>query len=55
MSGNTSTGIPPYSREAEETTPSLVIMSHQIGIKDFDPGRPMSTVKRFGVLGASPN
>jgi hypothetical protein len=47
-------GHTPYSQEAEETTPSVVIVSRQIGIKDFDPGRPMPTVKRFGVLRRKP-
>ena len=30
--------------------PSVVIVSRQIGIRDFDPGRPTPAVKRFGVL-----
>jgi hypothetical protein len=43
-----------YSEEAERTTPSIVIVSRQIGIRDFDPGRPMPKVKRFGVLRRMP-
>jgi hypothetical protein len=43
-----------YSEEAEHTMPSIVIASRQIGIRDFDPGRPMPAVKRFGVLRRKP-
>jgi hypothetical protein len=39
-----------YTDEAERTKPSIVIVSRQIGIRDFDPGRPKPAVKRFGVL-----
>jgi hypothetical protein len=43
-----------YSEEAERTMPSVVIVSRQIGIREFDPGRPMPAVKRFGVLRRKP-
>jgi hypothetical protein len=43
-----------YSEEAEHTTPAIVIVSRQIGIRDFDPGRPIPAVKRFGVLRRKP-
>ena len=43
-----------YTEEAERTTPSVVIVSRQIGIRDFDPGRPRPAVKRFGVLRRKP-
>jgi hypothetical protein len=43
-----------YSQEAEQTLPSVVIVSRQVGIMDFDPGRPMPTVKRFGVVRRKP-
>ncbi len=39
-----------YTEEAEHTHPSITIVSRQIGIRDFDPGRPKPAVKRFGVL-----
>lgn len=39
-----------YTDEAEHTKPSITIISRQIGIRDFDPGRPKPAVKRFGVL-----
>jgi hypothetical protein len=43
-----------YTEEAEHTMPSIVILSRQIGIRDFDPGRPEPAVKRFGVLRRKP-
>jgi hypothetical protein len=43
-----------YSEEAEQTMPSIVIVSRQIGIREFDPGRPIPAVKRFGVLRRKP-
>jgi hypothetical protein len=43
-----------YTEEAEQTKPSIVIISRQIGIRDFDPGRPKPAVKRFGVLRKKP-
>ena len=43
-----------YMEEAEHTKPSIVIVSRQIGIRDFDPGRPKPAVKRFGVLRRKP-
>jgi len=43
-----------YSEEAERTKPAIVIVSRQIGIRDFDPGRPRPQVKRFGVLKRKP-
>jgi hypothetical protein len=43
-----------YSEEAGHTTPAVVIVSRQIGIRDFDPGKPMPAVKRFGVLRRKP-
>jgi hypothetical protein len=43
-----------YSEEAEHTMPAVVIVSRQIGIRDFDPGKPMPAVKRFGVLRRKP-
>jgi hypothetical protein len=43
-----------YSEEAEQTMPGVVIVSRQIGIRDFDPGKPMPAVKRFGVLRRKP-
>jgi hypothetical protein len=43
-----------YSDEAEQTMPSVVIMSRQVGIREFDPGLPMPTVKRFGVVRRKP-
>ena len=44
-----------YIEEAERTKPSIVIVSRQIGIRDFDPGRPKPAVKRFGVLRRKPD
>jgi len=43
-----------YSEEAEHTMPAVVIVSRQIGIRDFDPGKPIPAVKRFGVLRRKP-
>ena len=43
-----------YSEESAHTMPSVVIVSRQIGIRDFDPGKPMPAVKRFGVLRRKP-
>jgi hypothetical protein len=43
-----------YSEEAEHTMPPVVIVSRQIGIREFDPGRPMPAVKRFGILRRKP-
>jgi hypothetical protein len=43
-----------YSQEAEHTMPSVVIVSRQVGVRDFDPGRPMPPVKRFGVIRRKP-
>jgi hypothetical protein len=43
-----------YSDEAAQTMPAIVIVSRQIGIRDFDPGKPMPAVKRFGVLQRKP-
>jgi hypothetical protein len=43
-----------YSKEVEQTMPSVVIVSRQVGIREFDPGRPMPTVKRFGVIRRKP-
>jgi len=43
-----------YTDEAERTKPSITIISRQIGIRDFDPGRPVPQVKRFGVLRRKP-
>src|ERR1700686_4602351 len=43
-----------YSEETEHTMPPVVIVSRQIGIREFDPGRPMPAVKRFGVLRRKP-
>ena len=43
-----------YTDEAERTKPSIVIVSRQIGIRDFDPGKPKPAVKRFGVLRRKP-
>lgn len=43
-----------YTEEAGHTKPSIVIISRQIGIRDFDPGRPKPAVKRFGVLRKKP-
>jgi hypothetical protein len=43
-----------YSEEAEHTMPVVVIVSRQIGIRDFDPGKRMPEVKRFGVLRRKP-
>jgi hypothetical protein len=43
-----------YSEEAVHTTPAVVIIGRQIGIRDFDPGRPIPSVKRFGVLRKKP-
>ena len=43
-----------YTEEAERTKPGIVIVSRQIGIRDFDPGRPTPAVKRFGVLRRRP-
>ncbi len=43
-----------YTEEAERTRPAIVIVSRQIGIRDFDPGRPRPAVKRFGVLRRKP-
>jgi len=43
-----------YSEEAEQTMPSVVIMSRQVGFREFDPGLPMPTVKRFGVIRRKP-
>lgn len=39
-----------YTEEAEHIRPSITIISRQIGIRNFDPGRPKPAVKRFGVL-----
>ena len=47
-------GDSPYRQEAEQTMPLVVIVSRQIGIRDFDPGRPRPTVKRFGVVRRKP-
>jgi hypothetical protein len=47
-------GRTPYSLEAEQTAPSVVIVSRQIGIRDFDPVRPRPAVKRFGVVRRRP-
>jgi len=44
----------PYTEEAERTMPAIVIVSRQIGIRDFDPGKPIPAVKRFGVLRRKP-
>jgi hypothetical protein len=43
-----------YSEEAEQTMPSVVIVGRQVGVRDFDPGRPMPAVKRFGVVRRKP-
>src|SRR5215471_2146004 len=43
-----------YTEEAERSKPAIVIVSRQIGIRDFDPGRPRPAVKRFGVLKRKP-
>jgi hypothetical protein len=43
-----------YTEEAKHTKPSITIVSRQIGIRDFDPGRPKPAVKRFGVLRRKP-
>jgi hypothetical protein len=43
-----------YTEEAEGSKPSIVIVSRQIGIRDFDPGRQRPQVKRFGVLRRKP-
>jgi hypothetical protein len=43
-----------YTDEAERTKPAIVIVSRQVGIRDFDPGRPVPKVKRFGVLRRKP-
>ncbi|HYM17885.1 MAG TPA: hypothetical protein VEU06_04930, partial [Micropepsaceae bacterium] len=43
-----------YTKEAEETKPSVVIVSRQIGIRDFDPGLPIPKVKRFGLVRRKP-
>ena len=43
-----------YTDEAERAKPAIVIVSRQIGIRDFDPGRPRPLVKRFGVLRRKP-
>jgi len=42
------------SEEAEQTKPSVVIVGRQVGIREFDPGRPMPAVKRFGVVRRKP-
>ena len=42
------------SEEAEQTKPSLVIVGRQVGVREFDPGRPMPAVKRFGVVRRKP-
>jgi hypothetical protein len=34
--------------------PSVVIVSRQIGVREFDPGRTMPTVNRFGVIRRKP-
>jgi hypothetical protein len=44
-----------YTDETERTKPALVIVSRQIGIRDFDPGKPVPKVKRFGVLRRKPD
>ena len=43
-----------YTDEAEETKPSVIIVSRQIGIRDFDPALPIPTVKRFGLVRRKP-
>jgi hypothetical protein len=43
-----------YSEEAEQTKPTVVIVGRQVGVRDFDPGRPMPAVKRFGVVRRKP-
>jgi hypothetical protein len=43
-----------YTDEADETKPSLVLMTREFGIRDFDPGRPVPAVKRFGVVRRKP-
>ena len=43
-----------YTKEAEETKPSVIIVSRQIGIRDFDPGLPVPKVKRFGLVRRKP-
>ena len=43
-----------YSEEAKDTTPRVVIMSRQIGIRDFDPALPTPAVKRFGLVRRKP-
>jgi hypothetical protein len=49
-----SSGSTAYSQEAEQTMASVVIASRQVGFREFDPGRPMPTVKRFGVIRRKP-
>jgi hypothetical protein len=43
-----------YTDEVSRAKPAIVIVSRQIGIRDFDPGRPAPLVKRFGVLRRKP-
>jgi hypothetical protein len=43
-----------YSQEAEQTMPSVVIVSRQIGVREFDPGRTIPMVNRFGVIRRKP-
>src|SRR5262249_35142383 len=43
-----------YVKETEETKPPVVIVSRQIGIRDFDPGLPVPPVKRFGLVRRKP-
>jgi hypothetical protein len=43
-----------YSDEAEQTKPSVVIVGRQVGVREFDPGRPVPAVKRFGVVRRKP-
>jgi hypothetical protein len=48
-------GDSPYCEEADQIMPLVVIVSRQIGIRDFDPGRPRPAVKRFGVIRRKPD
>jgi len=43
-----------YLKEADDTKPSVVIVSRQIGIRDFDPALPVPKVKRFGLVRRKP-
>ena len=43
-----------YTEEAEDTAPRIVIVSRQIGIRDFDPALPKPAVKRFGMVRRKP-